>query len=113
MVGQGVLRECLLDPKVERGLGVGRSPLGHSPHAKLHEIMLSDVTDLGPIEDQLRGFDACFFCLGVSSIRMAEEDYRRLTYDLTLSVAQFLAKVSLSMTFVYVSGAGIDSSEHG
>jgi uncharacterized protein YbjT (DUF2867 family) len=112
MVGQGVLRECLLDPGVERVLVVGRSATGReSP--KLREIVLPDVANLGGVERELTGFDACFFCLGVSSIGMAEERYTRLTYDLTLAVARTLARCSPGLTFVYVSGTGTDSTERG
>jgi uncharacterized protein YbjT (DUF2867 family) len=112
MVGQGVLRECLLDPGVEHVLAVGRSPTGkQSP--KLREIVRPDVADLGGVERELTGFDACFFCLGVSSIGMAEERYTRLTYDLTLGVARTLTRTSPRLTFVYVSGTGTDSTERG
>ncbi len=112
MVGQGVLRECLLDPRVEEVLSVGRTAT-HQQHPKLREVVRGSLTDLAPIEDQLRGSDACFFCLGVSSAGMSEEDYRRVTYDLTVSIGQTLARLNPGMTFSYVSGAGTDSSEHG
>ena len=112
MVGQGVLRECLLDPDVARVLAIGRTATGQH-HAKLHEILHQDLTDLSGISSQLSGYDACFFCLGVSSVGMAEPDYRRITYDLTLSVARTLAAQNPNMTFIYVSGTGTDSSEHG
>ena len=112
MVGQGVLRECLLDPHVERVVCVGRSATGgESP--KLRELVVPDVGDLSAIERELTGFDACFFCLGVSSIGMTEERYTRLTYDLTLAVARTLASRNPAMTFVYVSGAGTDGTERG
>jgi len=112
MVGQGVLRECLLDSGVERVLAVGRSATGRqSP--KLRELVVPDVENLTGIEAQLAGFDACFFCLGVSSLGMAEERYRQLTYDLTLAVARTVVAASPQLTFVYVSGAGTDSSEQG
>src|SRR5882724_9417584 len=91
MVGQGVLRECLLDADVTGVLAIGRSPLGRQ-HEKLHEIVQEDLTNLSPIEDRLRDYDACFFCLGVSSIGMQESDYRRITFDLTMAVAQALAR---------------------
>jgi uncharacterized protein YbjT (DUF2867 family) len=110
MVGQGVLRECLLDSGVEQVLAIGRSTTGQQ-HAKLQEIVRSDLFDLSPIESCLAGFDACFFCLGVSAAGMSEQDYRRMTYDLTMSVATTLARPNPGMTFVYVSGAGTDSSE--
>ena len=122
MVGQGVLRECLLDPEVDRVLAVGRSAIGRmvvgeatigQEPPKLRELIVPDVADLSGIEAELAGFDACFFCLGVSSIGMAEEQYTRLTYDLTLAVARTVARRSPAATFVYVSGAGTDSTERG
>jgi uncharacterized protein YbjT (DUF2867 family) len=112
MVGQGVLRECLLDPLVTAVLAVGRSATGQR-HPKLRELVQPDLFDLRPVESQFAGFDACFFCLGVSSMGMAEERYRRITYDLTLGVAQTLARLNPRMTFVYVSGMGTDSSGRG
>lgn len=112
MVGQGVLRECLLDRDVESVLGVGRSSTGQR-HDKLREIVCADLFDLSAIETELRGFDACFFCLGVSSAGMKEDAYRRVTYRLTLAVAGTLARLNPAMTFLYVSGAGTDSSERG
>jgi uncharacterized protein YbjT (DUF2867 family) len=112
MVGQGVLRECLLDPDVESVLTIGRSPTGQQ-HAKLHEIAQANLFDLSSIEGRLSGYDACFFCLGVSSVGMNEESYRRITYDLTIAVAKALVRINPAMTFVYVSGAGTDSTEHG
>ncbi len=112
MVGQGVLRECLLDPAVTSVLAVGRSVTGQS-HAKLREIAHADLFDLTAIEGELKGFDACFFCLGVSSAGMKEADYRRITYDLTLAVARTLARLNPAVTFVYVSGAGTDGTQKG
>ena len=112
MVGQGVLRECLIDPGIERVLVVGRSPTGVRS-AKLTEIIHGDFTDYSAIETQLTGFDACFFCLGVSSIGMTEERYRHLTYDITLAAATTLARLNPQMTFTYVTGAGTDSTERG
>jgi uncharacterized protein YbjT (DUF2867 family) len=112
MVGQGVLRECLRDPAVEAVLSVGRSSTGRSA-PKLEELVRPDVADLSGVEDRLRGFDACFFCLGVSSVGTSEPEYRRVTYDLTLSVARTLVRLNPNMTFVYVSGAGTDSTERG
>jgi uncharacterized protein YbjT (DUF2867 family) len=112
MVGQGVLRECLRDPTVAEVLSVGRSATGqHDP--RLREVVRTDLTDWTGLDDQTRGFDAAFFCLGVSSAGMSEETYRRVTYDLTVAVAQNLARLNPGMTFVYVSGAGTDTSEHG
>ncbi|SFI59390.1 NAD-dependent epimerase/dehydratase family protein [Bradyrhizobium sp. cf659] len=112
MVGQGVLRECLVDAGIDRVLVVGRSPTGVR-NAKLTEIIHDDFLDYSAIESQLSGFDACFFCLGVSSIGMSEERYRHLTYDLTLAVATTLARLNPQMTFTYVTGAGTDSTEQG
>ncbi len=112
MVGQAALRECLLDPRVRRVLTVGRRATDQR-HDKLRELVLSDVADLSSVESEVTGFDACFFCLGVSSVRMSEERYTGLTYDLTLAVARTLARLNSSMTFLYVSGAGTDSSESG
>jgi uncharacterized protein YbjT (DUF2867 family) len=112
MVGQGCLRECLLDADVESVLAVGRSPTGQH-HAKLTEILHGNFFDFSGLESQLAGFDACFFCLGVSSVGMDEERYRRLTYDITLAAATTLAKVNPAMVFIYVTGRGTDSTERG
>ncbi len=112
MVGQGSLRECLLDPGVESVLAVGRSPTGQR-NAKLREILHDNFFDYSAIEAQLSGFDACFFCLGVSSIGMSEQHYRHLTYDLTLAAASTLSKLNPGMVFIYVTGQGTDSSEQG
>src|ERR1700750_420850 len=112
MVGQGVLRECLLDPGVESVLAVGRNSTGQS-NAKLRDLHPDNFLDFTDIESQLAGLDACFFCLGVSSVGMSEERYRHLTYDLTLAAATTLAKLNPGMVFVYVTGRGTDSSEQG
>jgi uncharacterized protein YbjT (DUF2867 family) len=112
MVGQGVLRECLLDTGVESVLAVGRSPTGQR-HAKLREILRDDFLDYSAIESELAGYDACFFCLGVSSVGMSEERYRHLTYDITMAAAKTLAKLNREMVFVYVTGRGTDSTERG
>jgi len=112
MVGQGVLRECLLDPEVEGVLAIGRNATARQ-HEKLHEIVHNDLSDLSAIEGRLSGYDACFFCLGVSAVGMNEEAYRRVTYDLTISVARTLARLNPTMTFIYVSGANTDSTERG
>jgi uncharacterized protein YbjT (DUF2867 family) len=112
MVGQGVLRECLLDAGVESVLVVGRSATGQR-HARLREILHDNFFDLSGLESQLAGYDACFFCLGVSSVGMSEERYRHMTYDLTMAAATALAKLNPGMVFVYVTGRGTDSSEHG
>lgn len=112
MVGQGVLRECLLDPNVESVVSIGRSVTGQH-HPKLHEIAHGDFLDFSAIEDQLSGFDACFFCLGISSAGITEENYQRITYGFTIAAARVLARLNPGMTFIYISGAGTDSSEHG
>jgi uncharacterized protein YbjT (DUF2867 family) len=111
MVGQGVLRECLLDPDVQLQT-IGRSATGIQ-NAKLRELVHADMFDYSAIEPQLSGFDACFFCLGVTSAGKQEPEYRRLTYDLTMAAAQVLARLNPQMTFIYVSGAGTDSTEQG
>lgn len=112
MVGQGVLRECLADPRVDAVLCVGRSATGQH-HPKLSERVQKDLYDYSADTRGLAGYDACFFCLGVSSAGMQETDYRRITYDLTLAAAETLARLNPHMTFIYVSGTGTDSSEHG
>ena len=111
MVGQGVLRECLLDADVQSVLVVGRSPTGQT-NAKLREILHENFTDFSAIESQMTGFDACFFCLGVSSVGMDDERYRHLTYDVTMA-ATTLARLNPGMVFVYVTGRGTDSTERG
>jgi uncharacterized protein YbjT (DUF2867 family) len=112
MIGQGVLRECLRDPTVERVLAVVRAPLGQS-HEKLQEVVHADLADLAPIGDALAGYDACLDCLGVSSAGMSEADYRRVTYDLTLAIAREVLARNPEITFQYVSGAGTDGSAAG
>ena len=112
MVGQGVLRECLLDKDVELVLSIVRAPSG-TVHDKLRERVQTDFFNWSALEPELAGLDACFFCLGVTSVGMTEADYTRVTYDLTLSVATVLARLNPRMVFVYVSGAGTDSTEKG
>jgi uncharacterized protein YbjT (DUF2867 family) len=112
MVGQGVLRACLQDSSVRKVVCVGRSSLDQR-HPKLMQVVREDLFDLIPFEGELTGLDACFYCLGVSAAGLTEERYRRLTYDLTVSVASTLARLNPRMTFVYVSGSGTDSSEQG
>lgn len=112
MLGAGVLRECLLDPGIERVVAVVRRPTGQQ-HPKLREIVRADVTDLGPVVDELTGLDACFFTLGASAAGMTEDRYTAVTYDLTTAVARQLAEWNPAMTFIYVSGTGTDSTEHG
>jgi uncharacterized protein YbjT (DUF2867 family) len=112
MVGQGVLRECLLDPGIERVLVVGRSPAGVQ-HAKLREVLHDDFTDFSKIESELAGYDVCFFCLGVSSIGMDPERYRHLTYEVTMAAANTLVRLNPGMVFTYVTGRNTDSTEQG
>jgi len=112
MVGEGVLHECLHSPAIASVLVVNRKSVGIS-HPKLKEIIHTDFYNLSPVESQLSGYDACFFCLGVSSIGLKEEAYTKLTYTLTMHVAETLNKLNKSMTFCYVSGAGTDDTEKG
>jgi uncharacterized protein YbjT (DUF2867 family) len=105
MVGQGVLRESLLAPDVEQVLAVVRAPTGVS-HPRLREVRLDDFADLSPVRDELRGFDACFYCLGVSSVGMDEAAYTRISYDYPMAAARTFAELDPRTTFVYVSGAG-------
>ena len=110
MVGEGVLHECLQDSAVEAVLVITRRPSGVS-HPKLKEIVQADFFDLTPIQNQLTGYNACFFCLGVSSVGMKEPEYTKMTYTLTMHMATILSKQNPGMTFCYVSGAGTDSTE--
>jgi hypothetical protein len=112
MVGEAVLLECLQHPSVEAVLSVSRKPTGIT-HPKLKEIIHADFFNFTPIESQLSGYNACYFCLGVSSIGMKEPEYTKMTYTLTMHVAQTLSKLNRDMTFCYVSGAGTDSTEKG
>jgi len=112
MVGQGVLRECLINTDIQDVMTVGRSPTGVQ-NPKLREIQRQDLFDYSDIEGDLTNLDACFFCLGISSAGLPEEKYTNLTYTLTLAAAETLARLDPQMTFVYVSGAGTDSSEKG
>jgi uncharacterized protein YbjT (DUF2867 family) len=112
MVGQGVLRECLLDPEVRSVLSIGRSATGQQQE-KLRELVHKDLLDYSAIESQLSGFDACFFCLGITSAGMSEQNYRKVTYDITLAAAETLVKLNPGMTFIYVSGMGTDSTGRG
>jgi uncharacterized protein YbjT (DUF2867 family) len=105
MVGQAVLRECLRDDGVEGVLVLGRTSTGRM-HPKLRELIRKDLFDFGAANADLQGYDACFFCLGVSATGMSEADYTRITYDLTVGWAQTLAGINPAMTFIYVSGAG-------
>jgi uncharacterized protein YbjT (DUF2867 family) len=112
MVGEGVLHECLQHPDVESILVINRKPCGIT-HPKLKEIIHADFFNLLPIESGLSGYNACFFCAGVSSVGMKEPEYTRVTYELTMNFAQTVSRLNPDMTFCYVSGAGTDSSEKG
>jgi len=112
MVGEGVLHECLLHPNVESVLVINRKPC-EVKHEKLKEIIHKDLFDLSSIEDQLTGYNACYFCAGVSSVGKNEDEYKRITYDLTISFANTLVKLNPDMPFCYVSGVGTDSTEKG
>lgn len=112
MVGEGVLHECLKHPQVVSVLVINRKPCGVS-HPKLKEIIHYDFYDFSSIEDQLSGYNACYFCLGVTSIGKEEEEYYKLTYTLTMSLARPLSKLNPEMSFCYVSGASTDSTEKG
>lgn len=112
MVGEGVLHECLHHNDVEDVLVINRKPCGVQ-HLKLREIIHTDFFDLSPIANQLTGYNTCFFCLGVSSVGMKEPEYYRLTYTLTMHMAEILAKQNSDMVFCYISGASTDSSEKG
>ena len=116
MVGEGVLNECLLHPDVESVLVINRKPCGVK-HERLKEIILKDFFDISTIENQLSGYNACYFCAGVSSVGKKEDEYKHITSDLTLNFANTLIKIygerSRTMTFCYVSGVGTDSTEKG
>ncbi len=112
MVGKSVLLQCVEDKDVEAVLLINRRPLNFS-HEKVTEIIHRDFMDTSDLKDNLKGYDACFFCLGVSSVGMKEEEYRKLTYDLTLSFARTLASVNPDVVFCYVSGTGTDETEKG
>ncbi len=112
MVGEGVLHECLQHPDVEQVLTVNRKPYGGG-HPKLRELIVPDLFNLEVVSHQLSGYNACFFCAGVTSVGKNEEEYRRLTYDLTLNFAQTLVQLNPDLTFCYISGAGTNSTEKG
>lgn len=112
MVGEGVLHECLLSDEVQEVLVIGRKTCGII-HPKLNEIIHKDFYNISPITDKLVGYNACFFCLGVSSVGMKEPEYFQLTHTLTLHVAEILSFQNPGMTFCYISGAGTDSTEKG
>ena len=112
MIGQGVLRECVLDPDVKQILSIVRTPSGQQ-NAKLRELIHADFLNYSPIEAELTDFDACFFCLGVTSAGMSEAQYTQITHDFALAAATTLARLNPSMTFIYVSGSGTDGTERG
>jgi len=112
MVGEGVMHECLQHPDVEAVLVINRKKSGVQ-HPKLKEIVHADFFDLTAIEHELAGYNACYFCLGVSSVGLKADVYYKLTYTLTMHVANTLSKLNPEMTFCYISGAGTDSNEKG
>lgn len=112
MVGEGVLHECLNHEAVEHVLVIGRKPCG-TTHPKMEEILHADFFDLSSIANRFEGYNACYFCLGVSSIGMKEAEYHHLTYDLTIHMAEILARINPEMTFCYVSGSATDETEKG
>ena len=109
MVGDAVLHECLVDPRVDSVLAITRSPLA-SAHPKVRELLRSDFTQYRDLEQELARIDACFFCLGVTSVGLGEQEYRRLTFDLTLAAARALAEARPGAAFCYVSGEGTDGT---
>ena len=112
MVGAGVLHECLRDDRVQEVLAILRSTSGRS-HPRLRELIRTDFLDYSDARETLRGYDACFFCLGVTAVGKTEEEYRRLTFDITMAAARMMAELNPGSTFCYVSGQGTDSSEKG
>jgi len=112
MVGEGVLLVCLRDPDIEKILVINRRPLGIT-HPKLTEIIHENFYDLSPIESQLSGYDACFFCLGVSSVGMKMDKYFKVTYELTMHFGETVSRLNKDMVFIYVAGAGTDGTEKG
>ncbi len=109
MIGQGVLRECLLDPDVQSVLSIVRTAAGQND-PKLRELVHKDFFDFSTVENQLTGLDACFFCLGISSAGLSEAEYRRITYDITIAAAQTLLRLNHNLTFIFISGVGTDST---
>jgi uncharacterized protein YbjT (DUF2867 family) len=112
MIGEGVLHECLHHPEVEKVLVISRNPCGYY-HPKLSEIIHPDLSDISSLSESIKGYNACYFCLGVTSLGKNEEEYTRLTYTLTMNFAKTLAPLNPEMTFCYISGASTDSSEKG
>lgn len=112
MVGKGVLLECLDHDSISEVLVIGRNPLGMK-HPKLRELIHKDFTNFSEVRNQIAGFDACFFCMGISAAGLKEEQYKQITYDFTLALAKTLFEINPKMTFNYVSGEGTDTSEKG
>ena len=112
MVGKGVLLECLDHKSVKKVLVIGRNPVDVT-HPKLEELIHNDFSDFSTVKEQLAGYDACFLCMGISSVGMKEDDFKKITYDYTLSLARELLPLNPKMTITYVSGEGTDSSEKG
>jgi uncharacterized protein YbjT (DUF2867 family) len=112
MVGEGVLLACLADSRVNKVLAVARRPSGHT-HAKLTEIVVADFQNLGAVREQLRGYDACFYCAGISSVGMKEPEYTRVTFDTPLAFAKVLVELNPQMVMCHVSGRSTDSTEQG
>lgn len=112
MVGKGILLECLDHSEVSEVLVIGRNPVDVK-HPKLKELIHKDFSDFSAVTSKLKGYDACFFCMGVSSVGMKEAEYKHLTYDFTLALARKLVQLNPEMTFNYVSGVGTDSTEKG
>lgn len=112
MVGEGVLLECLANSEVDHVLSVSRRPCGHT-HPKLSELLVPDFRDLSAVEATLAGYDACFYCAGVSSVGMSEAEYSKITYDTPLAFAQTLARLNPKLVLVHVSGSHTDGSEQG
>ncbi|QIA06285.1 NAD-dependent epimerase/dehydratase family protein [Draconibacterium halophilum] len=112
MVGKGVLLECLDHESVEKVLVIGRNPVDVR-HPKLEELIHGDFADFSTVKTQLAGYDACFLCMGISSVGLKENDFKKITYDYTLSLAKELFPLNPEMTITYVSGEGTDSSEKG
>ncbi len=113
MVGEGVLLECIANPSVEEILIINRNPYDGSKSPKVKECIVPDFFNLENVRDQLKGYDACFYCAGKSSVGMNEQDYNRITYDMVMSFAKNLLSLNPGMTFCHVSGMGTDSTEKG
>lgn len=112
MVGEGVLQECIANGRVEKILVITRRPVGYT-HPKIEEVLHSDFNDISPVASRVKGYNACYFCLGVSAVGMSEEAYTKVTYHLTLDFARALSEINPQMTFCYVSGTGTDSTGKG